>query len=143
MGNRLLVGLGLWAVLFGGVPGWVQAQAEKPKVMVVIEEKVAGVFGTTGWEVVGQADFPGDRLHNAFLWKNGAMLDLGNLGVTFSDYQGGASIDQRDARIEVGHLEGWGRGLYNEYIFFQRSRGSVGHGGHAGMRSLGRRREPC
>jgi len=39
--------------------------------------------------------------------------------------QSGASIDPRDARVEVGHLEGWGRGLYNEYIFFQRSRGSV------------------
>ena len=39
--------------------------------------------------------------------------------------QGGCTIDPRDARIEVGHLEGWGRGLYNEYIFYQRSRGSV------------------
>jgi len=39
--------------------------------------------------------------------------------------QGGVSIDPRDVRVEVGHLEGWGRGLYNEYIFFQRSRGSV------------------
>jgi hypothetical protein len=56
MAIRLLVGIGLGAVLFGGVPGWVQAQAEKPKVMVVIEEKVAGVFGTTGWETVGQAE---------------------------------------------------------------------------------------
>jgi hypothetical protein len=28
----------------------------KPKVMVVIEEKVAGLFGTTGWETVGQAE---------------------------------------------------------------------------------------
>ncbi len=28
----------------------------KPKVMVVIEEKVAGIFGTTGWETVGQAE---------------------------------------------------------------------------------------
>jgi hypothetical protein len=28
----------------------------KPKVMVVMEEKVAGVFGTTGWENVGQAE---------------------------------------------------------------------------------------
>jgi hypothetical protein len=28
----------------------------KPKVMVVMEEKVAGVFGTTGWETVGQAE---------------------------------------------------------------------------------------
>ena len=38
---------------------------------------------------------------------------------------GGCTIDPRDARTEVGHLEGWGRGLYNEYIFYQRSRGSV------------------
>jgi zinc carboxypeptidase len=37
----------------------------------------------------------------------------------------GVTIDPRDARTEVGHLEGWGRGLYNEYIFYQRSRGSV------------------
>jgi hypothetical protein len=56
MRNRLLAVLGLWAVLFGGVSGGVQAEADKPKVMVVIEEKVAGVFGTTGWEVVGQAE---------------------------------------------------------------------------------------
>ncbi|MBW8906278.1 MAG: peptidase M14 [Betaproteobacteria bacterium] len=39
--------------------------------------------------------------------------------------QGGVTLEPRDARVEVGHLEGWGRGLYNEYIFFQRSRGSV------------------
>lgn len=38
---------------------------------------------------------------------------------------GGASIDPRDARVEVGHLEGWGRGLYAGSIFFQRSKGSV------------------
>ena len=38
---------------------------------------------------------------------------------------GDASIDPRDARTEIGHLEGWGRGLYNQYIFYQRSRGSV------------------
>ncbi len=30
--------------------------ADKPKVVVVIDEKVAGVFGTTGWETVGQAE---------------------------------------------------------------------------------------
>jgi hypothetical protein len=29
---------------------------EKPKVMVVIEEKVGGLFGTTAWENVGQAE---------------------------------------------------------------------------------------
>ena len=38
---------------------------------------------------------------------------------------GGVTIDPRDVRKEVGHLEGWGRGLFNEYIFYQRSRGSV------------------
>lgn len=38
---------------------------------------------------------------------------------------GGVTLDPRDARNEVGHLEGWGRGLFNEYIFYQRSRGSV------------------
>jgi len=38
---------------------------------------------------------------------------------------GGVTIDPRDARTEVGHLEGWGRGLYNEYIFYQRSLGTV------------------
>ena len=37
----------------------------------------------------------------------------------------GVTIDPRDARTEVGHLEGWGRGLYNEYIFYQRSIGTV------------------
>src|SRR5262245_55729914 len=38
-------------------PTEVQAQGlAKPKVMVVIEEKVAGVFGTTGWETIGQAE---------------------------------------------------------------------------------------
>lgn len=29
---------------------------EKPKVMVIIEEKVSGLFGTTAWENVGQAE---------------------------------------------------------------------------------------
>ena len=38
---------------------------------------------------------------------------------------GGCSIDPRDARLEVGHLEGWGRGLYAEFIFSLKSRGSV------------------
>jgi hypothetical protein len=37
----------------------------------------------------------------------------------------GCSIEARDRRIEVGHLEGWGRGLYNDFLFRQRSRGSV------------------
>jgi len=56
MQSRLLMGLGLWGMLFGGGPGWAHAEVNKPKVMVVIEEKVMGVFGTTGWEVVGQAE---------------------------------------------------------------------------------------
>ena len=37
----------------------------------------------------------------------------------------GVSIDPRDARIEIGHLEGWGRGLFNDYLFGMKSRGSV------------------
>jgi hypothetical protein len=36
--------------------GLLHALAEKPKVMVIMEEKVAGVFGTTAWEDVGQAE---------------------------------------------------------------------------------------
>ncbi len=38
---------------------------------------------------------------------------------------GGAAVDPRDARIEIGHLEGWGRGRHAEIIFFFKSRGSV------------------
>ncbi len=57
---RRLFGFSLVAFLLSGTCGWSHAAAgppvEKPKVMVVIEEKVAGIFGTTGWEVVGQAE---------------------------------------------------------------------------------------
>ena len=42
-------------VLGWSAPAGAQS-ADKPTVMVVIEEKVAGVFGTTGWETVGQAE---------------------------------------------------------------------------------------
>jgi hypothetical protein len=37
----------------------------------------------------------------------------------------GVTLDPRDARAEVGHLEGWGRGLFNDYLFGMKSRGSV------------------
>lgn len=37
----------------------------------------------------------------------------------------GAAIDPRDARVEIGSLDGWGRGLYSGSIFFQRSRGTA------------------
>ncbi len=37
----------------------------------------------------------------------------------------GVTVDPRDARIEIGHLEGWGRGLFNDYLFGIKSRGSV------------------
>ena len=37
-------------------PGFVQEQKEKIKVMVVIDEKVAGMFGTTAWENMGEAE---------------------------------------------------------------------------------------
>jgi hypothetical protein len=52
-----LVGLS-WgiALLVGGAPESYAQVNDKPKVMVVIEEKVAGIFGTTGWETVGQAE---------------------------------------------------------------------------------------
>ncbi|MCL5023429.1 MAG: flagellar assembly protein T N-terminal domain-containing protein [Nitrospirae bacterium] len=36
--------------------GLLQALKEKPKVMVIIDEKVGGMYGTTGWEGVGQAE---------------------------------------------------------------------------------------
>lgn len=53
---RWLVGLGLCGILLAGALGLAQAETEKPKVMIVINEKVGGVFGTTGWETVGQAE---------------------------------------------------------------------------------------
>jgi probable HAF family extracellular repeat protein len=37
-------------------------------------------------EVVGEADFPGDATHDAFLWRRSVLLDLGNLGVTSYGY---------------------------------------------------------
>jgi len=37
-------------------PGFIQEQKDKLRVMVVIEEKVAGIFGTTAWEDLGQAE---------------------------------------------------------------------------------------
>lgn len=36
--------------------GLLHVLKEKPKVMVIIEEKVGGLFGTTAWENVGQAE---------------------------------------------------------------------------------------
>ncbi len=36
--------------------GLLQVLKEKPKVMVIIEERVGGLFGTTAWENVGQAE---------------------------------------------------------------------------------------
>ncbi|GAB4423558.1 MAG: hypothetical protein OHK0032_18530 [Thermodesulfovibrionales bacterium] len=36
--------------------GLLHVLKEKPKVMVLIDEKVAGIFGTTAWENVGQAE---------------------------------------------------------------------------------------
>ena len=36
--------------------GLLHELVEKPKVMVIIEEKVAGLFGTTAWEQIGQAE---------------------------------------------------------------------------------------
>jgi hypothetical protein len=57
---RWVACLAVWAALLGvfGAPAFAGTPVAegKPKVMVVIEEKVAGIFGTTGWEVVGQAE---------------------------------------------------------------------------------------
>ena len=36
--------------------GLLHVLKEKPKVMVIIDEKVGGLYGTTGWEGVGQAE---------------------------------------------------------------------------------------
>ncbi len=36
--------------------GMLQVLAEKPKIMLVIEEKVAGLFGTSAWESIGQTE---------------------------------------------------------------------------------------
>jgi hypothetical protein len=36
--------------------GLLHVLKEKPKVMVLIDEKVGGMYGTTGWESVGQAE---------------------------------------------------------------------------------------
>ncbi len=37
-------------------PSPADAQGARPKVMIVVDEKVAGMFGTTGWETIGQAE---------------------------------------------------------------------------------------
>jgi hypothetical protein len=59
-GLRRFLALGIAGVLLGGsalpARGQRAATEEKAKVMVVMEEKVAGIFGTTGWETVGQAE---------------------------------------------------------------------------------------
>ncbi|MEW6417299.1 MAG: flagellar assembly protein T N-terminal domain-containing protein [Nitrospirota bacterium] len=36
--------------------GLLHVLKEKPKVMVIIDEKVGGLYGTTGWEEIGQAE---------------------------------------------------------------------------------------
>jgi len=36
--------------------GLLHVLKEKPKIMVIIDEKVGGIYGTTGWEGVGQAE---------------------------------------------------------------------------------------
>ncbi len=45
----------------------------------------------------------------------------------FLEVQGGGSVkvDAADARLEIGHLEGWGRGRFNDSAFHPSSRGTV------------------
>ncbi|HRG97021.1 MAG TPA: hypothetical protein PLR99_12280, partial [Polyangiaceae bacterium] len=42
--------------------------------------------------------------------------------------EGSATVDAADARATLGHLDGWGRGLYDGSgaLYFQRSRGNTG-----------------
>lgn len=51
-----LAGLAVLGAVLAAPPPAQAQPAERPRVMVVIEEKVAGVFGTTGFETVGQAE---------------------------------------------------------------------------------------
>ncbi len=52
--------------------GLLQVLAEKPKVMIIIEEKVAGMFGTNAWESIGQAE---STLNEEFIAKGFNVVD--------------------------------------------------------------------
>jgi hypothetical protein len=39
--------------------------------------------------------------------------------------EGGATVEAHEARVELGHLEGWGRGRFSGMVFHPGSRGSV------------------
>jgi probable HAF family extracellular repeat protein len=47
------------------------------------------------------ADFPGDQIHDAFLWKNGVMTDLGNLGLTSYAF----GVNNRGQVVGHSHLD--------------------------------------
>ena len=39
--------------------------------------------------------------------------------------EGGVSVEPSEARLSIGHLEGWGRGRYETSVFDAGSRGTV------------------
>ena len=59
---RMLLGLGLWGILLGVTCGLAHAAMEKPKVMIVIDEKVGGVFGRLGTAILGALEILGHTL---------------------------------------------------------------------------------
>jgi probable HAF family extracellular repeat protein len=86
---------------------------------------LGGDNGITNWindagDIVGKADLPGSQMHDAFLWKNGVMTDLGVLAgdscsnayyVNSSDQIVGTSENQTLCAIPTGeHAFLWEKG---------------------------------